>query len=330
MILVIGSGVVGTLIATHLVAAGRNVGLYTRPKDAVRFGAITQLRVDFAKPGKTPLLAPRPRLVMSLDLEGVEFALICVKYPDLDALVEQLPLVIPPGCTLISTLNGVAPLRRLRDARPHARLVPMSIMMNGQPVAPLHARLSTRAEIVIGSSDANLLAQFRGAGMQVKQAQGEAGVWGKLLINLANAICALTRSDFKALFRDPDLRSIYVAVLDETTAALDGAGIAWQLPLVVPYPAYRWMLLHGGPLPWWFARFRNGVRPGAFPSMVADIEAGRETEVDQLNGEIERLGQVYGLPTPINSGLAILIRARDCREPMSPARLRKRLQEGLA
>lgn len=321
MILIVGAGAVGTILATHLAAAGREVGLYTRAKDIERFNMLDTLRVDFPD-GRAPLLAPRPRLVTTLDLAGVSIVLIGVKYPDLDALLAQLPDPIPAGCTLVSTLNGVAPLRLLRERRPSARIVPMSVMMNSQLDGPLHARLTTRAEIVLGTEDAGLLAQFSGLGITVKRAEGDAGVWGKLLINLANAICALTHTAFHQLFTDPDLRRVYVAVLDEATATMNASGIAWKLPLMVPYAAYRWMLLHGGPLPWWFAKYRNGLREGAYPSMVADVQAGRRTEVEQLNGEIVRLGREAGFATPVNAKIVELIQASLSPPRRSPAELR--------
>ena len=325
MILVIGLGAVGSLLATYLAAAGRDVVLYARPKDELRFHALTHMQVDFADPRQTSLRAPRPRLVTTLDLSAVRYLLICVKYPDLDALLAQLPAALPPQCTLLSTLNGVAPLRKLRQRFPQSEVLPLSIMMNGQWLAPLHVKLTTRAEIVIGSRKAELLDLFRGSGLVVKAAEGDAAVWGKLLINLANAICALTRTDFKTLFTDPNLRRVYVAVLDEATAALAAAGIAWKLPLIVPYRAYRWMLLHGGPLPWWFAHFRNGVQPGAYPSMVADVEAGRVTEVEQLNGEVCRLGEANGLATPVNRRIVQMVQSNASPDPVTAAELRQRL-----
>lgn len=325
MILVIGAGAVGTLLATYLSAAGREVGLYTRDKDVQRFQSLTGMRVDPPQPGGTPVTAPLPRLVRTLDLAGVDCVLLCVKFPDLAGLLAQLPPTLPAACTLVSTLNGVAPLRMIREHRPDARVVPMSIMMNSQLLGPLHARLTTRAEIVLGSDDPRWLATFSGLGIKVKQAPGDAGVWGKLLINLANAICALTRTTFQDLFTDPDLRRLYVAVLDEATAAMNASGLAWKLPLVVPYGAYRWMLLHGGPLPWWFAKYRNGVREGAYPSMVADVEAGKITEVGQLNGEIVALGHHGSLPTPVNTRLVELIGNGGSPAPMSPRQLRAAL-----
>lgn len=325
MILIVGAGAVGTILTTHLAAAGRDVRLYARPKDVGRFEAIAQVRTEFAD-GRPALWAPRPRLVTTLDLQGVEALVIGVKFPDLAQLVDQLPDPVPPGCTLVSTLNGHAPLRLLREKRPAARVVPMSVMMNGQLLAPLHARLATRAEIVLGDADAALLARFEGTGMIVKVAHGDEAVWGKLLINLANAICALTRTTFKDLFCDPDLRRVYVAVLDEATGALDAARLPWKLPLVLPYRGYRWALLHGGPLPWWFAKYRNGVREGAYPSMVSDVDAGKPTEVEQLNGEIVRLGGMSGFPTPVNAKLAELIGKGGTPVKISPAELHARVK----
>ena len=324
MILIVGAGAVGTILATHLAAAGRDVGLYARPKDVTRFGPIEQVRTDFPADSNRPALtAPRPTLVTALDLVGVEAVVIGVKFPDLDALLAQLPDPIPPTCTLVSTLNGVAPLRVIRAARPAARVVPMSVIMNGQLLAPLHARLATRAEIVLGDPDPTLIARFESTGVIVKTAHGEEAVWGKLLINLANAICALTRTTFKDLFLDPHLRRVYVAVLDETTGVLDAARIAWKMPLVLPYGVYRWALLHGGPLPWWFAKYRNGVREGAYPSMVADVENGRVTEVEQLNGEVVRLGRETGFPTPANAALVSLIGQGSTPAKLTSAQLRR-------
>lgn len=321
MILIVGAGAVGTILATYLAAAGRDVRLYARPKDVTRFDTIAQLRTDFPD-AQPPLRAPRPAIVTTLDLHDVQALVIGVKFPDLAALIDQLPDPIPPGCVLVSTLNGYAPLRLLRERRPGARVVPMSVMMNGQLLGPLHARLATRAEIVLGNPDPALLAGFSGTGMIVKTAVGDEAVWGKLLINLANAICALTRTTFKDLFLDPDMRRVYVDVLDEATGALDASRLPWKLPLVLPYGAYRWALLHGGPLPWWFAKYRNGVREGAYPSMVSDVEAGKATEVEQLNGEVVRLGRDSGFATPVNARLVEMIGAASSPTRLTPAQLR--------
>ena len=45
-------------------------------------------------------------------------------------------------------------------------------------------------------------------------------------------------------------------------------------------------------------------------SMVQDIEAGRRTEIDTLNGAVARLGAAHGIPTPAHDTLIALIKAR--------------------
>ena len=43
-------------------------------------------------------------------------------------------------------------------------------------------------------------------------------------------------------------------------------------------------------------------------SMLQDIEARRQTEIDYLNGGIVRFGEIYGVATPLNAAIATLIR----------------------
>jgi 2-dehydropantoate 2-reductase len=50
------------------------------------------------------------------------------------------------------------------------------------------------------------------------------------------------------------------------------------------------------------------IDPVARSSMWEDLEAGRATEIDWINGEVVRLGREHGVPTPVNSTLVELIR----------------------
>jgi len=306
MNLIIGAGAVGTILATYLRAAGQPVTLLIREKDRLAYGAVNELRTDAVN--GPAVVAPRPTLQTRLDLANVDYVFICVKFPALAALLDQLPSTLPDTVTVVSTLNGLSGLRMIRKRFPDARVVPMSVMYNGQLLGPLHAQITTKPIVVVGSDDRRLLGLFGDSGMVVKRAHGEDAVWGKLLINLANAICALTHTTFQHLLTRKDLREIYAAVLDEAVATLERAEIRYQLPMPIPYKVYRLILKHGGPLPWWFAKARNGLQPGSFPSMVADVDQGRQTEVGQLNGEIVAVAASRGIPTPINSRIVELVR----------------------
>ena len=325
MVLIIGPGAVGTILAAYLSRAGQPVNLLIREKYRAGFEAAPALRVD--RVGGSTLTAPKPVFTTSLDLTGVDTVMVCVKFPDLDALLTQLP-PLPANLTLISALNGVAASRLIRQRLPAAKIVTMSVMYNGQLLAPLHAQLTTNPQVIIGSEDQKLLSLFDGSGMQVKRARGDDGAWGKLLINLANAVCALTHTTFKDLFTQHDLRAIYAGVLDEAIGLMEKSGVPYQLPMPLPYPAFRAMLLHGGPLPWWVAKLKNGVQEGAYPSMVADLDSGRKTEVDQLNGEIVRLGLEHRTPTPVNAKIVELVHELEAQKGakyLQPKDLRTRL-----
>lgn len=332
MILLVGAGAVGSILACHLGAAGKlPLRIYARPKDLPGLEAAPGLRVDDVD-GRTLVSAPKPGFATSLDLSGVSHLLIAVKFGALEKLLDELP-PIPPGCTVVSTLNGIEPLRVLRRRLPQARILPLTIMYNGQLLGPLHGQLTTRPIVVLGGEDARLADAFAGSGMKVQRAQGEAAVWGKLLINLANAVCAITHMSFKDLFTRPEMRRLYVDVLDEAVGLLEKAGIAYQLPMPLPYRHYRWMLRNAGPLPWWIARLKNGVREGSYPSMVADIEQGRTTEVAQLNGEISRLGREKGVATPVADAIVRQVQSMEGRLPppyLSPAQLQAVLERTAA
>jgi len=45
--------------------------------------------------------------------------------------------------------------------------------------------------------------------------------------------------------------------------------------------------------------------------MLQDVMRGNRTEIDALNGAIARLGEETGVPTPVNSMLTQLIKAKE-------------------
>lgn len=312
MIRIIGAGAVGTTLAALAVAAGREpVGLHVRAKDRASFAALQHLRVER---GGGALIVPRPSLHEAADLDGVDYLILAVKHAQLDAAIAALP-ALPPGCTVVSALNGLSALRRLRERLPQTRVLPMTVMFNAQLLAPLHTALTTRAQLVIGGADRRLLRAFAAPGVRVRSGHGEADAWGKLLINLANALCALTHGSFRDVLTRGALRELYVAVLDEAVSILDATRTAYRLPMPLPYRLYRAVLAGSTPLPWHFARLSNGLGDGAYPSMVADVEHGRPTEVAELNGEIVRLAEAHGLSAPLNAALVARVQSLRGRPP---------------
>lgn len=324
MLTVVGAGAVGTTLATYLSAAGKPVRLYARDKDQDPFRRAGRLRLE--RPRGGALEAPLPALTDRLVDADTRYLLICTKFGALDGVLAELGET-PPGLCLVSTLNGVRALPQLRERRPDLPSLAMSIMFNAQHLGTLSAQLTTKPAVIVADGDATLHGLLAGTGLAVSRSKGEQACWGKLLINLANAVGALTQSTFRDLLSDPDLRAIFVAVLDEAVDRIESAGIDYKLPMPLPYRGYRLLLQRGGPITWWLARIKNGLDDGAYPSMVSDVRAGRGTEVRQLNGEIVALGEKLGWPAPINARLVELVEGLPTQIPpvLSPAELRRQL-----
>ena len=54
------------------------------------------------------------------------------------------------------------------------------------------------------------------------------------------------------------------------------------------------------------------------PSMLQDLDAGRETEVDVVNGGVAERGREYGIPTPCNDRVVELVHSME-RGECSPS-----------
>lgn len=331
--LIIGAGAVGTVLAAYLTKARQPVKLYVREQELQQLQGQPQLRLERANRAP-PLISPAPPLTTALSPQPGDNLFICVKHPDLQSVIDELNAFtggkLAEGVRLIPCLNGVGIARRLRNHFANADVAHMTVMFNAQLLQPLHAQIRTKPVVFLDTDKRDLLNLFKGSDLNVKKAAGEASAWGKLLINLNNAVCALTHTTFKDMLCDADMRALFVEILDEAVAVLDSAGIKYRLPVPLPYSGYRMLMLHAGPMPWWFAKYSNGLSDQSYPSMVADVERGRPTEINQLNGEIVRLGEQQGVDTPINRRLVNMIQDKEKRaeqsRPLTPAGLRAALE----
>ncbi len=120
--------------------------------------------------------------------------------------------------------------------------------------------------------------------------------WRKLIFNAAsNAIGALTGFTHGRIAEFPPTRGLAWAVMAEGRAVSDAQGIVLDLS---PEELFD----HAA---------RRDVAYGHKPSMLQDVEAGRETEIDFLNGAIVAFGARNGVDAPLNRALTALIKARE-------------------
>ena len=319
--LIVGAGSVGTVLAAHLVKAGHRVTCYARPSRKADYEARKVLRMNSL--GKDASIeVPRPDIRDQLNLDDVDVLFLCTKHAALDDVLAQLPERLPEGLILVPCLNGVGLTPRLRERFPGTEVAQLTIMFNARVDAPLSAILTTRAEVQFNTENRDLLTLFDGSGIKMGQVD-DAAEYGKLLINLNNAIGGATHTTFKDMLINKTLTRVFVRLMDEAIAVYNASDTQYTLPIPVPYKLYRWVLLNGGPIAWWIAKRKNGLTDQAYPSMAADIQAGRKTEIAQLNGMVTKLGAASGIATPTNQKLTEIIHSLEAgeRPVMSPDEL---------
>ncbi|MAA76238.1 MAG: hypothetical protein CMN28_16225 [Salinisphaeraceae bacterium] len=323
---VIGAGAVGTFIAGYLTAAGHQPTLVVRPQRRSNYDS-DRLRIDRPGAGATMRL-PSPRITSRPAYADASRVFICTKRAQLPDVAASLAGQLPDNCLVLPCVNGVGAEQVIAQALPGQPCAPVYVMSNMRVVAPLHIQLNTAAELIVETTGRDALKLFRGTGLKARAAAPGSG-WGKLLINLNNAIGALCQSGFTDMFAHPQLRQAYLLCLDEAVATLEAAGQPYTMPAPVSYGVYRWLLARVPALPLWVARRKNGLSDEAYPSMCVDLEAGRVTEVGFLNGAVVDLAARLDRRAPVNQRVVELVEARHGQTaptPLDPAALLEELQ----
>jgi len=310
-IAVFGAGAIGCWVGGRLAAGGADVTLIGRPRviDELRDGlTVTEL----AKSGDKTWTA-KPALATDVTAaRDAELVLVTVKSAATGTAGKELA---GHGSGLVVSLqNGVHNAEVLRAALPGRVVLAGMVGFNVAWVAPGRYHRGTSGEIMIESHPAlePFVLACRTAELALElRGDMPAVQWGKLVMNLNNAINALSGKPLFEELSDRDFRRCLAAAQKE---ALDVLAAAKQpIAKLLALPA-RWVarIL---PMPdWAFRRIATrvaSVDPQARSSMQDDFIHGRKTEVDYLQGEIVGLAQQLGRTAPINTKLVELVRAAE-------------------
>jgi 2-dehydropantoate 2-reductase len=132
------------------------------------------------------------------------------------------------------------------------------------------------------------------AGMPAKAVADARGPqWRKVIFNAStNPIGALTGLTHGRVCERPDLRALVTGLVDEgkTVAAAQGIELDADPEELIDHAA------------------RKDVAYDHRASMLQDVEARRQTEIDYLNGGIVRFGGEHGVRTPLNAAIQALVK----------------------
>jgi len=232
-------------------------------------------------------------------LPRCDFGLVATKSIHTRTAMEKARALFGNDSAVCSVQNGVGNEEIIAE---HVHYVIRGTTFPaGHLIAPGHVGFDIKGDTWVGPFEptrtpmekVNALAEVMNrAGLNtIALADARGAQWTKLIFNAStNPVGALTRLHHSAATRFALTGELFNALIAEGEAVARAHGIE----------------LHGDPR----ALVEKGASaPGKHKaSMLQDVEAGRQTEVDFMNGAICEWGARAGVPTPLNRALWQLVK----------------------
>lgn len=320
-IVVAGAGSIGCFVGGMLARGAHDVTLLLRPRLDEELARQGLTLTDFA--GLDTELAPDmfKRATDPACLGAADVILVTVKSGDTEEMARLIRQHARQEAVVISLQNGVGNAGILKSALPdhdvRAGMVPFNVVHMGG--GRFHR--GTSGDIMIGKGPGWYAWTLSVEGLAVHEREAIVAIqWGKLLINLNNALNALAGIPLRDQLRSMGWRRIIADQLSEAVRVLEAAEIEAVLPLsrrlpirimpkVLRLPSLLFNLV---------ARSMLTIDPNARSSMWDDLEQGRQTEIEELQGMIVELAREKGMEAPINGLVADLIRQAEVAGSGSP------------
>ena len=311
-IAIVGAGSIGCYIGGCLASAQVDVTFIGRQRMQQQLQSNGLTLTDWR--GRQEYLAPE-RLNYSLELSALanaDFILVTVKSGDTEAIAQDIAQHAKSSAVIVSLQNGVTNGDVLRQHLPSftvlSGMVPFNVLTKGD--GKLHC--GTEGNIALEDSNnsaGELIAAFDSARLSVEIYNDLRNIqWTKLLLNLNNAINALSGIPLLEELSDRTYRCILARAISEALTVFKAAGIEPVksgkvrpkiIPLVLSLPTWLYKIVASSMLK---------IDPTARSSMYEDFILGRQTEIDYLNGAIVELAKTHHQVSPVNAAIAQLVK----------------------
>ena len=318
-IVVAGAGSIGCYLGGRLLQAGRDVkflGRYRIKQDLATHG-LRLTRFDEAEH-----LIPADKIDMATTpdvLGDADVILVTVKSGATTDIGEDIARYAKPGAVIVSFQNGVTNADKLIETvggRPVvAGMVPFNVAQLGE--GRFHQGTSGALVVAAGTPR---LSDLLGPPLLDLEESGDmpAVMWGKLLLNLNNALNALSGLPLKQQIETRAWRRLLADQMAETLAVLQAAGITPHAALPLPVSFVPHMMRLPTPIFKIVAARMLKIDPLARSSMWEDLQNGRKTEIDELQGAVIDLAQQHNRKAPICTRVAALVREAEAAGKGSP------------
>ncbi|MFC5929022.1 ketopantoate reductase family protein [Cryobacterium melibiosiphilum] len=308
-IAVIGAGALGSTFATLLARAGHRVTVTARGRalDVIREEGI-RLSGGFGDTHCRPIALERLT-------ETPDLTLVCTKAHDAEAAITDNASAIN-GSPVIVVQNG------LDGVTTAARLLPDSECFGALTLIAAHyespgvVRVTTAAPTYLGRDSGAADAATRhwqavlGTAVPTSAEGNFVGAqWTKLVVNMLNALPAITGLSVQEVIDHPGLRRVMTASMREAVRVARARGVTFGQLQGLDDRRLRAFAV----LPLWAGQLlplRLRARMGAVPnqgSTLQSLQRGQVTEIDYLNGAIVRAATLAGISAPVSAVLTALV-----------------------
>jgi len=289
---VIGCGAVGSLFAAHL-ARGGECEVFAYDVSAAHVDAINAHGLRLS--GRAEFTARLARASTNpRELPRCDYGIVATKSLHTREAIAQAACMFDDSSAVCSVQNGAGNEELIAE---HVRYVIRGTTFPaGHLIAPGHAGFDIAGDTWIGPFEPSgtpferveeLAGLITRGGMNTIALRDARGAqWAKLIFNAAtNPVGALTRLHHGGATRFPPTLELFEALIAE------GEAVARALGITLEHDP-RSMVLKGA------------ASPGKHKaSMLQDVEAGRLTETDFMNGAIVQWGEKLGVPTPLHRAI---------------------------
>ena len=294
-IAVVGAGAVGGYFGGLLARAGAPVTMIGRPAfvDAVKKNGLFLDTLQFQESVRVETSAEIAAV------RGAEIVLFCVNTIDNAATARAIAPLLSKDVLVLSMQNGVDNVEQIRAAAA-IDAFPSVVYVAASAPEPGRIEHVGRGDLVVGPKNARterIAALFSRASVPCRITDNiEGELWTKLVWNCAlNAVSALGNAKYGQIAGSADAWKVVETAVYEVLAVAKAANIH-PPGLEDPKAALAGALKIATQM------------AEALSSTAQDMNRGKLTEIDSLNGYVSRRGAELGVPTPVNHALYSLVK----------------------
>lgn len=328
-IAVMGAGAIGGITGGLIAKAGEDVTLIDTYPDHVEAINEDGLRI-IGELGEHTVNVPA---VTPDELEGdFDLVFLAVKGVDTDDALEQLRSHMTDSAPVVSLQNGINE-EHIAEVIGAERTIGASTHYSATFEEPGVLNKTSHGGYVTGELDGKMTDRVLEVGRLlglVEQAEVTNNIWGhlwsKLLVNVCtNSFGALTGRKFGEFIKDEVGKKLLAALYTESYDVAVKQGVELVKLVGILDPAFLLVrndedrervepVLDVMGSPEQFGKMKS--------SMLQDIERGRKTEIEFLNGYISRKGREVGMPTPVNDAIVEMVKEVETgKRDLTPANL---------